>query len=168
MASLVDFIDRVRTLQDLPPHGVLALTGTEPDNEDACALATALGCRVTSVGGDDGGGPEWLHAMRFDDRLLPRRIGVVLGLDWRADPPAVRLPDAVADVAVSQHMGKVEADDVGLLRGWWVPLGTRAMEDGRISRHTTKTCSRTPNGSFLRPADGGRASDAGAHRSRCR
>lgn len=154
MASLVDFIDRVRTLQDLPPHGAVALAGTDPDDEDACVLAVALGCRVTSVGGDDGGGPEWLYAMRFDDRLLARRIGVVLGLEWRAEPPAVRLPDAVMDLAVSQHLGKVEADDVGFLRGWWVPMGDEG--EGEWEYLTPYDDDLLPDAEWKLPSSGGR------------
>jgi hypothetical protein len=118
MASLLDFIERVRTLQDLPPLGMVVIAGTLPDDDEACVLAAALGCPVRAVGqGDD----EWLYAMCFGDRLVARRVGIIMELPWRAEPPAVRVPDEVADLAVAQHHGRVEGDDIGLLHCWWVP-----------------------------------------------
>ena len=120
MASLIDFCDRVRVLQDLPTLGAIALVGTEPDDEDNCVLAKALGCKVRDCESPNPG-VSWHHAMWFADRLTARRVGIIMGLPWRADPPCVKLPDDVADLAVSQHMGCVERDEVGFLRGWWVP-----------------------------------------------
>ena len=119
MASLIDFIDRVRVLLDQPALGAVAVLGTVPDDDEHSILPTALGCTVTSVDGTEDD-PEWLYAMRFADRLVARRVGIVMGLAWRPDPPAVRLPWEVADLAVAEHYGCVERDEVGFLRGWWV------------------------------------------------
>ena len=59
--------------------------------------------------------------IRFRDRLTARRVGIVMGLEWTPHPAEVRLPDQVIDLAVSQGVGRVEADEDGNLRGWWVP-----------------------------------------------
>src|SRR4051794_38163389 len=121
MASLLDFVERIRTLQDLPLAGAIVLLGTVPDDPEQCVLAAALGAPVGPVGGTGPDDHEWDAALWLSDRLTARRIGIVMGLEWRADPPAVRLPGDVADLAVSQHRGCVEADEIGFLRGWWVP-----------------------------------------------
>ena len=118
MASLIDFIDRVRVQLDQPALGAVTVLGTVPDDDDHSILPTALGCTVTSIGGLEDN-PEWLFAMCFDDRLVALGVGIVLGLPWRPEPPAVRLPWAVADLAVAEHYGCVERDEVGFLRGWW-------------------------------------------------
>lgn len=129
---------------DLPPMGGLALAGTLVDDEERCVLATALGCPVRSVGeGDD----EWLSAVCVPDRNVARRIGVIMGLPWRAEPPAVRLPDSVADVSVAQHYGAVEADEIGMLRCWWVP----ETPGGPATRMVTPTDELLDDGSWCRP-----------------
>lgn len=122
MASLLDFVERIRVLQDLPPVGAVDLSGTVPDDAERCVLATALGGLVHAVGGTGPDDAVWTSALIVDDRLTARRIGIVMGLEWRADPPAVRLPDEVADLGVAQHYGTVEADDMGFLRCWWIPV----------------------------------------------
>lgn len=122
MASLMNFVERVRTLQDLPLLGAIVLRGTEADDPDNCVLAQALGASIGSVGAGTPDDPAWpILGLRVKDRLTARRIGIVMDLGWRGDPPAVALPDAVTDLAVSQSRGCVEADEMGFLRGWWVP-----------------------------------------------
>jgi hypothetical protein len=59
--------------------------------------------------------------MRFEDRLTARRIGVVTGQEWIAEPPEVDLPDALIDLAVASHYDLVEPDEWGFVAGWWVP-----------------------------------------------
>jgi hypothetical protein len=150
VASLLDFVERIRALQDLPPIGAIELSETVADDAERCLLATALGGTVHAVGWDDpAGDPLWTSALIVADRLTARRIGIVMGLDWRADPPAVRLPDEVADVAVAQHVGAVEADDVGFLRCWWIPL------DHGEQRWTfrTPTDDLLPGGLWKLPTD---------------
>ena len=117
MASLLDFVERVRVLQDLPATGVIVFAGTEPDDDTRCVLATALGCRVEPRQDDDG---DWHYVMCFQDRLLARRIGICMELSWTAEPPTVRLPEAIADLSVAQSHGTAEPDELGLLRCWWV------------------------------------------------
>jgi hypothetical protein len=53
--------------------------------------------------------------------MTARRVGIVTSLDWMAEPPEVSLPDALVDLAVSQHHDVVVGDAVGYVRGWWVP-----------------------------------------------
>jgi hypothetical protein len=123
------------------------VAGTVPDDENRSILSTALGCTVTSVGGCDGSDPEWLSAMVFEERLVARRIGVVMRLPWRVDPPAVRLPDEIADLRVSEHRGCIEADEVGFLRGWWVPDG----ENERDWEFITPSDDLVPDGDWQTP-----------------
>jgi hypothetical protein len=117
MASLVDFINRVRTLQDLPKLLAVPVAGTERDDDEKCILASALDVQVCS----DEERNEWV--MRFSDRRLARRVGIVMGLPWRLDPPEVTLPDPLIDLCVSEHFGFIEADEIGFLKCWWVPQG---------------------------------------------
>lgn len=140
MASLLDFINRVRTLQDLPAHPAVSLADTEPDDEEKCVLGHALG---VPVGGSDAKGRDDKLVMRFNERLVARRVGIVMGLSWTPEPPEVDLPDALVDLTVAQHFGYVEADDIGFLRGWWVPEGP---ED-------TQMCFYTPDDQLLPDAD---------------
>ncbi len=120
MVSVLDFINRVRTLQDLGEWGALPLLRTEADDEHHDVVASALGVSVgESEHHDWAAQGRWV--MRFADRLTARRIGIVTGLEWRGDPPEVQLPDALVDLAVSQHLDIVVRDDVGFVRGWWVP-----------------------------------------------
>src|SRR4051794_31171334 len=122
MASLQDFIDRVWTILDMPPAGPLLVVGTEPDDPYRCVLAYNLGLPVLCVPAGGPREPAWDFAIRFDNRLDARRVGIVMDLEWRASPPAVKLPDELIDLVVADHLGKVEADDMGFLRGWWVPM----------------------------------------------
>lgn len=145
MASLLDFVERVRTLQDLPLVGAISLSDAVVDDEERCVLALALGCRVGGVETSEG---EWPMAMHFPDRLLARRIGIVMGLPWSATPPAVRLPDAIADVAVSHHFGLTEAGELGFLRGWWVPVDE---DDGELAFFTPHD-ELLPDGDWLLPS----------------
>ncbi len=149
MASLIDFVDRLRILQDLPTRGVVALSGTEVNDDENCLLARALLCRVgTVVGKCTTLDPDWPWAMRFSDRLLTRRVGIIMGLEWLPTPRAVRLPDAVADLGVAQHNGWVEADDLGLLSGWWVPADDQDGATGKWSYLTPYQDDLLPGGDW--------------------
>jgi hypothetical protein len=120
MASLIDFVNRVRTLQDLPKLPGVWVTDTESDNDERCIVASALGVPV-STSRSPGREEEWV--MRFTDRLLARRVGIVMGLSWRPDPPEVALPDALIDLCVAEHFGFIEVGEIGFLKCWWVPQG---------------------------------------------
>lgn len=150
MASLLEFVERVRALQDLPPVGAIDLAATIPDDAERCVLSTALGGTVHAVGWNDQGcDPLWTSALIVEDRLVARRIGIVMGLEWQADPPAVRLPDEVGDLGVAQHWGVVEADDMGFLRCWWVPVDD---DQGRWT-FRTPTEDLLPGGLWMLPTD---------------
>src|SRR4051794_22217881 len=111
MASLQGFVDRVRTLLDMPLAGPLVVTGTEADDPRNCVLARNLGIQIhAGLGGNRREG-AWSFAMRFSERLEARRVGIVMDLEWTSNPPAVRLPDALVDLVVADHFGKVEADE---------------------------------------------------------
>lgn len=120
VTSVLDFINRVRTLQNLDEWGALPLLGTEADDERNDVVASALGGPV-----GESEHPEWAAqgrwVMRLPDRLTARRVGIVTGLEWLPEPPAVRLPDALVDLAVAQHLDVVVHDGIGFVRGWWVP-----------------------------------------------
>lgn len=122
MTSVLDFINRVRTICELTEWVELPFLGTEPDHETGCVVAAALGVPV-----GESGNPEWaaqgLWVMRFDDLRLARRVGVVTGQAWLSESPEVRLPEVLVDLAVAQHLDAVVPDDVGFVRGWWVPTG---------------------------------------------
>lgn len=130
MASVLDFINRVRTLIDLPETAAVVITGTDPGSDDNCVVAQALGVSIGESEAE-GSGEHWV--MRFTDRLVARRVGIVMGLRWTADPPEVELPSPIVDLAVSQHFGVLEVDDVGFLRGWWVPAASDHREDMRAT-----------------------------------
>ncbi len=102
----------------MPVLSAVLVAGTERDDDKKCILASALGVPVS---GRDALGQEWV--MRFSDRLVARRVGIVMGLAWRPDPPEVTLPDALVDLCVSEHFGVIEVDDIGFLKCWWVPQG---------------------------------------------
>jgi hypothetical protein len=118
--SVLDFINRVRVLQDLSQWDALPLIETETDDERGDVVAFALGVPV-----GESEQPDWATngrwVMRFPDGVIARRVGIVCGLEWLADPPEVRLPDALVDLAVSQHHDVVVSDEAGFVRGWWVP-----------------------------------------------
>jgi len=120
VVSVLDFINRIRTLQQLDEWNALPLLGAEADDEHNDVVAAALGVPV-----GESEHPDWAAqghwVMRFPDRLTARRVGIVCGLAWLPEPPEVRLPDALVDLAVSQHLDVVVRDDVGFVRGWWVP-----------------------------------------------
>lgn len=147
MASLLDFVERIRALQDLPPVGSLVLAGTVADDEHSCVLAEALGCAVGDVETAQG---SWMFAMTFDDRMVARRIGIVMGLEWSANPAAVKLPVEISDLAVAQHFGLAEADGLGFLRGWWVGEG----DDESEWTYWTPTDELLPDGQWQLPAMG--------------
>jgi hypothetical protein len=83
-------------------------------------LGSALGI---SVGGSEH--PEWSArgrwVIRFDDASVAHRVASSLGQEWLTEPAEVVLPDALVDLAVSNHYGVVVEDDEGWVRGWWVP-----------------------------------------------
>lgn len=60
VASLVDFINRVRALQDLPENAWVEVARTEPDHDTNCILGKALGVPIISGKGDS-------YAMQCDD-----------------------------------------------------------------------------------------------------
>lgn len=152
MASLRDFVDRVRTLVDMPPAGPLIVLGTEPDDPKHCVLARNLGIEIhAGVGGDRHRGGAWPFAMRFRDRLEARRVGIVMDLEWAAQPPVVKLPDPLVDLVVADHFGKVEADDIGFLRGWWVPIDEGETTDRNWQFHTPDDPHLLPNGQWHLP-----------------
>jgi hypothetical protein len=117
MASLLDFVNRVRTIQDLDEIPYLLLDGTETDDGENCVLARALGVPIYPV--DHGDRME----MHFRTAQMARRVGVVMYLEWRSDPPAVLLPHEVSDVAVADHLELVRGDEFGVLQSWLVPTG---------------------------------------------
>jgi hypothetical protein len=120
VVSVLAFINRIRTLRDLDEWSALPLLGTEADDDHNDVVAAALGVPV-----GESEHPEWgaqsRWVMRFADRLTARRVGIACGLEWVPEPPEVRLPDALVDLAVSQHLDVVVRDEVGYVRGWWVP-----------------------------------------------
>jgi hypothetical protein len=122
MANLMEWVNRVRTLQDLPAIGAIHVADN-PDDADECVVAGAIGCRVEGLNDVAFGrqGRSWEWTMRFDERLLARRVGIVMGLPWLPDPPAVELPVASVDLACAESFGRLETDWLNLLTGWWVP-----------------------------------------------
>src|SRR4051812_39532675 len=119
MISLLEFVNRIRTLIDLTEMPCIWLTGTAQDDEANCIVATALGLPV-GQSENLGWSAESRWVMRMPDRATARLVGIVTDLDWRADPPEVALPDEVIDLAVSHHFAAVESDDIGVLAAWWV------------------------------------------------
>ena len=98
------------------------------------------------VGGSDH--PNWSHerwVIRLEDASTAERVGTALGQEWVAEPPEVALPDAVTDLAVSQHYEVVVDDDEGWVRGWWIP------DDDGLPSFVTPT-------DLLIPVDGSDAS----------
>jgi len=129
MASLIEFAEEVRVLQDLPGlNGVITLAGTERDDVDKGVVPQALGVRVgQSCKRRWRCRPWW--SMFFDDRLTARRVGIVLGLDWCPTGREVRLPWPVVDLEVAASKGLVESDEMGWLAGWWVPDDPKGEEE---------------------------------------
>jgi hypothetical protein len=118
MASLLEWVNSVRTLLDRPELPGIELDRTERDDDENCVVAMALGQPVgPSAASEDA--LDWV--IRFDDGRVARRVGIIMGLKWRPEPPEVDLPEAVVDLAVSHHRGWVEADELGFLLAWWVP-----------------------------------------------
>jgi hypothetical protein len=112
--SVLEFINRVRAVLRYPALLALPVVGTDD------VLESALGLGV--------GGAENMHwelerrwVMRFDLAWLAERVATALALEWVAEPPEVALPDALIDLAVSEHLEVVVEDDEGWVRGWWVP-----------------------------------------------
>jgi hypothetical protein len=117
--SVLEFINRVRGACGKEPFVHVPLLGTRADDEEGDVLAAAL---ELSVGRSNN--KEWAArdgwVMRFDDVAVAKRVAHALGVEWVAEPPEVRLPDALVDLSVSQHYAVVE-DEEGWLRGWWIP-----------------------------------------------
>jgi hypothetical protein len=81
LVSVLDFVNRVRTLQGLGERVALPLLGTEADDEHSDAVASALGVPV-----GESEHPQWAEGarwvMRFPERRIARDVGMVTGLDW--------------------------------------------------------------------------------------
>ncbi len=122
MVSLLDFANRIRTLQELEEERVVWVRGTEPDDERNCVVARALGVPI-----GESAHHEWARegrwVMRFADRLAARRVGTVTGLAWLPEPAEVALPDVLVDLVVAHHYDACRGDDLGILRVWVVPDG---------------------------------------------
>lgn len=120
MISVLDFVNRVRALTGASPLPGLPLLGTEPDDEERDVLRSALGVSVgASEHSDWSTQGRWV--MRFHDASNAERVASALGQEWLDEPPEVALPDALVDLAVSEHFAVVVEDDEGWLRGWWAP-----------------------------------------------
>jgi hypothetical protein len=120
MASLLDFVNRVRTIKDLDELQFLMLDGTVTDDVYYCLLGTAIEVPVVSSPGDDGG-----FEMQFPDAQMARTVGVVMYLEWDRDRHTVRLPEPVSDVVVAAHFEFVRSDCEGRFIGWLLPTGDR-------------------------------------------
>jgi len=114
--SVLDFVNRVRSLLALDDLPCVWLSGTEQDDETNCIVANALGLPVGESEHEDWSG-ESRWVMRLPDPATARLVGVATGLDWRAQPAEAALPDVLIDLAVSYHFAAVEGDEAGALAG---------------------------------------------------
>lgn len=119
MISVLAYVNWVRALLGSPALPGLPLLGTEADREGRDVLASALGVLIGGSEHRDWSPERWM--MRLDDAATAERVATALGQEWVAEPPEVRLPDDLIDLAVSQHYGVVVEDEEGWVRGWWVP-----------------------------------------------
>jgi hypothetical protein len=126
--SVLDFVNHVRALTATSPLPGLPLLGTQPDDEERDVLGSALS---VSVGASEH--PDWSArgrwVMRFHDASTAQRVATALGQEWLAEPPEVVLPDALVDLAVSEHYDVVVEDDEGWVRGWWAPAGDDGLPE---------------------------------------
>jgi hypothetical protein len=147
VTSVLGFINRIRIMLDLPELGALSLLGTEPDHEFNSVLSAALEVPV-----GESAHPEWAEqgrwVMRFAGGMTARRVGIVTSLDWLAEPPEVRLPDALVDLAVSQHLDVVVGDGVGYVRGW--ATRTTTALSPRSTLRCRGTSAKQPDASSAR------------------
>lgn len=117
--SVLGFVNRIRGLLGRDGLSWIWLAGTEQDDETNCIVANALGVPVGASDHDDwDSDSKWV--MRLPTAAIAQIIGVQAGLDWRADPGEVALPEELIDLAVSYHFAAVEGDDLGRLTAWWV------------------------------------------------
>ncbi len=117
--SVLGLVNGIRGLLGRDLLSWIWLAGTEQDDETNCIVANALGVPVGASDHDDwDGDSKWV--MRLPSAAVAQMIGVQAGLDWRADPAEVALPEELIDLAVSYHFAAVEGDDFGRLTAWWV------------------------------------------------
>lgn len=117
--SVLGFINGVRRLLGVNGVPWIPLAGTEQDDEANCIVANALGLPVGASDHDDWGrDSQWV--MRVPTAAVAQMVGLATGLEWRANPAEVALPEELIDLAVSYHFAAVEGDDLGRLTAWWV------------------------------------------------
>ena len=117
--SVLGFVNAIRGRFGRDDLACIWLAGTEQDDETNCIVANALGLPVGASHHDDWDSDcKWV--MRLPSADTAEMIGLATGLDWRADPAEVALPEELVDLAVSYHFAAVEGDDLGRLTAWWV------------------------------------------------
>jgi len=128
---VLSFVNRVRSIQELDDLGAIDVTSGEPDDQDLCFLAQALGCQVTVSQH-----PVWAQhdrfVMRFADRALARTVGICTEQEWTADHREVALPDEITALVVASHLATVMTDELGFLHGWWVPEDVDENRGGQL------------------------------------
>jgi hypothetical protein len=117
--SVLGFVNDIRGLLGCDALPWIWLAGTEQDDETNCIVANALGVPVGASDHDDWDSDStWV--MHLPSAAIAEMIGLATGLDWRADPAEVALPEELIDLAVSYHFAAVEGDELGRLTAWWV------------------------------------------------
>lgn len=147
--SVLGFVKGLRTLLGLSDLPCIWLAGTEQDDETNCIVANALGLPVGASDHDDWGSEsKWV--MRLPSAAAAQIVGFATGLDWRADPAEVALPEELIDLAVSHHFAAVESDELGALAAWWV-LDADTCEWLRFTPTQTMTVASPEAGALIRP-----------------
>jgi hypothetical protein len=110
--SALEYVNRVRALLGSTVLPGLPFLDTDADAEGRDVLGTALGA---PIGGSEH--PDWSArdrwVMRFGDATTAERVATALGSEWVSEPPEVVLPEALVDLAVSDHYDVVVEDEEG-------------------------------------------------------